>query len=188
MKKQEGFIAVLAIFLLVGCSQNTYQGRSVSLDRLQDHGALTTVNITSSDSTIIGELIFIDDSIYLLTGDNHLIIYSLDEIVTLQIQLSRFRERSYLMLMAIAVPSLLSLLSKSTEVNTFGAVGLVVAGPGLMFSLFENAKQPHFISYPDESLETFKEYARFQEVLPGEIKVRSALRVSNTIAMEDIKF
>ncbi len=176
MDKLLPVIAALLIVCFVDCSQSSYQTKYVTPGEEGNQeiarGAYTTVKTCFSDSTFVGELIFIDDSIYFLSADNQLIIYPIEQIVTLNAQLTRFKERSYLALMAIAVPSLLGLLAKSEEVNTLGTVGLVASGPGLFALFFENAKRPQFISYPDLPMEAFKKYARFPEILPENFQAR----------------
>ena len=51
----------------------------------------------------------------------------------------------------------------------------MATSPGLLVALIESFKKPQLINYPEDSLEEFKQHARYPDALPFEPKFQDLL-------------
>ncbi len=162
-------ISVIVLLFVTGCQKEVYpetkQDRKI---QRSSTGVYTKVIRKSSDKPVTGELIFIDDSLILLTERHDYVRMSVEDIQSMTSQVSGTKPKTYLLITGLTlIPMTVGLLAHSKHSDSPKAIGLMATSPGLIVALVESLKKPQVISYPDDaSLEDFRKYAKFPEVFP----------------------
>ncbi|MEQ9218121.1 MAG: hypothetical protein RLO17_08765 [Cyclobacteriaceae bacterium] len=175
------FIIVFIIILplLSGCHKESYT--EISLEKPSRHskssgGAYTKVISKSSNMTVSGELVFLDDTLILYTDRQQFVAIPVHDIETMTAQLTGTKAKTYLLITGLTlVPTLVGLLAHSKHSDSPKAIGLMATSPGLLVALIESFKKPQLINYPEDSLDEFKQHARYPDTLPFEPKFQDLL-------------
>ena len=162
---------LLQCILLMGCTRNIYKKNLVKASRNQveknPYGSY--IEVDSKLSQHLGEFISYErDTLFMMTEVGFEKIIS-DDILRIQIILTRNRARGYLIATGIvAIPALIGAMANPDYSEEFLILGGVTVGLGLIAAGIEASRTPTIIHYPSEveDIEDLVKYARFPGGLP----------------------
>lgn len=164
------FLLLLGM-LLMGCTRNIYKKNLVKASRnqVENNPYGSYIEVDSKLTRHLGEFISYErDTLFMMTELGFEKIIS-DDILRIQIILSRNRARGYLIATSIvAIPALIGAMSNPDYSEEFLVLGAVTVGLGLLAAGIEASRKPTIIHYPSEvnDMEDLVKYARFPGGLP----------------------
>jgi hypothetical protein len=164
------FLLLLGM-LLMGCTRNIYEKNLVKASRskVEESPYGSYIEVDSKLAQHQGEFIsYEQDTLFMMTEVGFEKIIT-DDILRIQIILSRNRARGYLIATGIvAIPALIGLIANSDYSDEFLTLGAVTVGLGLIATGIEASRKPTIIHYPTEvaDIEDLIKYARFPGGLP----------------------
>jgi hypothetical protein len=162
---------LLQCILLMGCTRNIYKKNlvKVSKSQVEKNPYGSYIEVDSKISQHLGEFISYErDTLFMITELGFEKINS-DDILRIQIILSRNRAREYLIATGIvAIPALIGAMANPDYSEEFLILGAVSVGLGLIAAGIEASRTPTIIHYPSEveDIEDLVKYARFPGGLP----------------------
>lgn len=162
---------LLPCILLMGCTSNIYKKHLVkpSRNHVEKNPYGSYIEVDSKTSQHLGEFISYErDTLYMMTEVGFEKIIN-DDILRIQIILTRNRARGYLILTGIvAIPALIGAIANPEYSDEFLVLGGVTVGLGLIAAGIEASRKPTIIHYPTEvaNMEDLVKYGRFPGGLP----------------------
>lgn len=155
----------------MGCTSNIYKKHLVkpSRNHVEKNPYGSYIEVDSKTSQHLGEFISYErDTLYMMTEVGFEKIIN-DDILRIQIILTRNRARGYLILTGIvAIPALIGAIANPEYSDEFLVLGGVTVGLGLIAAGIEASRKPTIIHYPTEvaNMEDLVKYGRFPGGLP----------------------
>lgn len=166
-----GLFFLISSILLIGCTGNIYKKNLVKggPNKIEKSPYGSYIEVDSKISQHMGEFIaYQHDTLFMMTEGGIEKIPN-DDIVRIQIILSKNRAGGYLIVSGIlAIPALIGAAANPDYSEEFLVLGGITVGLGLIAAGIEASRTPTIIHYPAEidNFEILVKYARFPGGLP----------------------